>query len=117
MQNILHTDISSVFKRQNFSEDRRFFVYAHLDTTRKIRPETSALSAFCAINRLDYYPFYIGKGCGERCENLNRNETHRKIRQKIEDLGYTPKVVKIRENLTELEALSLESKFIDIFGL
>lgn len=62
-------------------------------------------------------PFYIGKGKGTRSTDLNRNETHRKVRQKIQKFGKDIIVFKIAENLTEKEALILESKLIDIFGL
>lgn len=66
---------------------------------------------------LTYFPFYIGKGTGERCVELNRNESHKKVVQKLRNFGKAVQVFKIKERLTESEALQLEAKLIDIFGL
>jgi hypothetical protein len=66
---------------------------------------------------MDYFPFYIGKGTGPRYKELDRNETHRKVCQKIRALGNEPKVFLIKEGLTESAALAYEAKLIDIFGL
>ena len=66
---------------------------------------------------LTHEPFYIGKGIDNRCYDLNRNEGHRKIRQMIESVSKEIMVIKIRDDLFEHEALGLESKLIDIFGL
>lgn len=43
--------------------------------------------------------------------------THRKVCQKMRLMGLEPKVVHLKELLTEAEALAYESKLIDIFGL
>jgi len=66
---------------------------------------------------MNYVPFYIGKGTGSRDQQISRNETHRKQVQRLKALGKVPETVKIQVNLTEGEALQLESKLIDIFGL
>ena len=62
-------------------------------------------------------PFYVGKGTGNRAFDINRNEGHKKVRQYLDKIGKEIQIVKIKENLTEGEALALESKLIDIFGL
>lgn len=114
---IFSTDITSVFESCVLDKTPSFYVYAHLDTSKRIAVGRSAVTTFAATLGMEFFPFYIGKGTGDRCSDTNRNETHRKIKQKLAQLGKSPSVIKIAEGLTELEALAMESKLIDIFGL
>jgi len=114
---IYETNIKEVYFNSNLDEREIYYVYAHLDTSRPIAIGRQGKTTFAATLGMDFFPFYIGKGTGDRLSELNRNETHRKVRQKIESLGKKVKVIKIKDNLTELDALTLESKLIDIFGL
>lgn len=62
-------------------------------------------------------PFYVGKGSRKRVNDINRNETHRKVVQFLKEREKTPETFIIKENLSEKESLILESKLIDIYGL
>lgn len=75
------------------------------------------ITSFAASIGMKHIPFYVGKGTGNRYKDLNRNETHRKIRQKLNKFNKDIEVEIVKDNLTEKEALILESKLIDIFGL
>jgi hypothetical protein len=114
---ILNTDISEIYKHNNFDEERKYYVYAHLNTRKKILGGKYGVTTFGASLGMTHFPFYIGKGTDNRCENLNRSETHRKMVQTIKASGSEPIVFVIKSNLSESEALQLESKLIDIFGL
>lgn len=64
------------------------------------------------------WPFYIGKGCGDRAYDLVRNQGHGEtLRQLLRD-GHKPgEIVHIlRTGLTEAKALEIESKLIYFFG-
>ena len=116
-QQILKTDISSIYQELNLDQNPIYYVYAHLDPTKKIAIGKDGKTTFAATMGMKFFPFYIAKGKGERAYELNRNETHKKIREKLHSMDREIEVVKIQEGLTELEALCLESKLIDIFGL
>jgi hypothetical protein len=115
-RNIWETDIGSVYASADLSTDPVFFVYAHLNPVEPV-DVTKVKDAFAASLGLEYMPFYVGKGKNSRDIDLGRNETHRKVRQKLAALGEGPIVKRIAEGLTESEALQAESKLIDIFGL
>ena len=114
---IWQADISDIYSGISLSEARDYYVYAHLDTTKGIAIHAGGVTAFAATLGMNCWPFYIGKGIGERCSDLQRNETHRKVRERITRFGREPQVIKLKENLTEREALEYEAKLIDIFGL
>ena len=116
-QNILNADISHLYEHIDLCEERCFYVYAHCDPFFKLKADTNGKIAFAATMGIDMLPFYIGKGVGNRAYDLNRNDSHRKKRQHIEQSGKKIHVRIIKDNLTEKEALMLESKLIDIFGL
>lgn len=94
-----------------------YYVYAHCDPRRKIAVNFEGKTSFLATLGAVFQPVYIGKGRGERCYDLNRNGAHRKFRQNLKDFGLDLIVIKLKENLTEIEALSYESKLIDILGV
>jgi hypothetical protein len=105
-------DWSSLFPAG--SEDRRFYVYAHVDPRKKhIKRSGNGFQLF-----VKGVPFYIGKGTGQRAWQLNRNEGHGvELRQlKGDGIADSEIVEIIRDGLTEREALELESKLIFFFG-
>ena len=116
-QTIVSTDISKLYSESSTNPDTSYYVYAHCDPFYRIKAEQNGRIAFAALLGLNNVPFYIGKGTGKRAFDLNRNEMHRKKRQMIEASGKQIDVVIIKSGLSELDALMLESKLIDIFGL
>ena len=114
INSIIETDISHLFNEG--SEEKDYYVYAHCDESRKIdifskRPR----EFFAASIGLKYLPFYIGKGRGDRYLKEGRNGYHNII--KTQRSNYNIDKRKIKNNLSEKEALIYESKLIDIFGL
>jgi len=116
-QRIIDTDISHLYKDIKLDFDRKFYVYAHCDPFFKLKADVNGKIAFAATLGIESLPFYIGKGEGNRAYDLNRNDSHRKKRQFIEQAGKQVQIHIIKDNLTEIQALMLESKLIDIFGL
>lgn len=116
-QAILSTDITSVYDGIQLDAAMCYNVYAHLDPSHKIAIGKSWKTTFAATLGMSYFPFYIGKGVDGRAENINRNETHRKIKQRLATFNLQPHVHLIASGLTEVDAFSLEAKLIDIFGL
>jgi hypothetical protein len=115
-EKIFDSDISSIY--QNSCEEKKYYVYVHCNPLKILNVKRDAKSAFAVIRLgLKTQPFYVGKGCGDRCYDLNRNEGHRKIRQMIRESNQDISIVKIAENISEAEALAIESKIIDILGL
>lgn len=114
-QTIWHTDISAVYPAASGPAD--YYVYAHLDPTKRIVVGCNGVRTFAATIGFSCWPFYIGKGTGDRWIDFNRSETHRKSRQRMLSLGKQPLAVKVASGLHEVEALQCESKLIDIFGL
>lgn len=92
--------------------DRKYYVYAHCD------PESKFILLPKEIGGTSRYPFYIGKGTKDRAYNLKRNEGHGVKLRSLITKGFENKdIVKIiKDNLTEVEALELESKLIYFFG-
>jgi hypothetical protein len=114
---ILETDISSVYGDLALDSSPRYYVYAHMDPNRKVAVGKHGITSFAAVLGCGYFPFYIGKGTGNRCYDISRNGEHAKIAKRLRILDNKIEVHKIKDNLTESEALQLESKLIDIFGL
>lgn len=115
--NIFETDISSVYSNIKTDNDNHYYVYVHCDPGANIAVGKDGITTFGATLGMSKIPFYIGKGKGNRAFELDRNETHRKVRQKLKTFGNDIHVQIIKSNLTEKEALMYESKLIDIFGL
>lgn len=116
-QNIWNADLSSLFSEMELDAQSNYYVYVHCDPGAKIAIGRDGRSSFGATIGMTHLPFYVGKGVGSRAFDLNRNETHRKIRQNLSSFNKEPVVLILKNDLTELEALSYESKLIDIFGV
>jgi hypothetical protein len=114
---IWDTDISAVYSGLKLDEENKYYVYAHLDGGKKIAIGVNAITTFAATLGFTHAPFYIGKGSGNRLYEKDRNETHRKVRQKIDQMGQEATVFTVCDSLTESEALQREAKLFDIFGL
>ena len=114
---ILSTDISDLYEEFSLDLTPSYYVYAHSEPDRKIAIGKDGVTTFAASIGFNSIPFYIGKGIGDRAFDLNRNETHRKIKQRLKKFNKEVVIEIIKTDLTELEALCLESKLIDIFGL
>lgn len=114
--NIFNSDISDVYYGMDLSESPNYYVYCHCNPKLKMTPNRGK-TAFANSIGLVHRPFYVGKGTGNRAFDLNRSETHRKIKQNLKESNLEPEVIIVKDGLTEVEALCYESKLIDIFGL
>jgi len=114
---ILNTNIDHLYDGIQLDENPIYYVYVHCDPSRKIAISRDAKTTFAATLGMKYFPFYVGKGTGNRAYELDRNESHRKVRQKIKTFYDEIDVKILKEGLTEKQALILESKLIDIFGI
>jgi hypothetical protein len=114
---IYNTDISDLYDL-NLCKDRKYYVYVHCNPLKGI-PLTASKSylIFAATLGLTHVPFYVGKGTGDRIQNISRNSSHSKVVKNIRHNGKEPIVKLVKDCLTEIEALCLESKLIDIFGI
>lgn len=113
---IYETNISDLYVELNLDQNPVYYVYAHCEPN-KIAIGKDGITSWFATHGMDLIPFYVGKGIGDRAYDLNRNETHRKVRQRLREFNQDVQVRIIKDGLTELEALCLESKLIDIFGI
>ena len=114
-RNIWEYDLKDLYKDQG---SETYYVYAHCDHRKPVtRTKRDWKAAFSRSLGLLNFPFYIGKGKGNRYLNTNRNGTHRKVKQSIIDSGGTVDCCIIEEGLSENKALELEAKLIDIFGV
>lgn len=95
------------------SEEKRFYVYAHVIPGTQILGFDKSL-----LPHFNGRPFYIGKGTGNRAYDLKRNQGHGAILSEL--IGHGKKesdIVQImKDGLTEVEALALEAKLIYFFG-
>lgn len=97
------------------SEERCFYVYVHYDPYDD--SEIRLRHGGCEIN-IKGRPFYVGKGTGDRAYCLKRNDGHGAILRQLRSKGAGPSdVVQIvAGDLSEREALELESKLCYFFG-
>lgn len=115
---IYDTDISDLYENAT-DETKKYYVYAHCNPLKPLDIKNNLKHLFLAskFSSLRFEPFYIGKGFGNRCNDLNRNDSHRKIKKNINKFNKDVNVELLIENLTEKEALIHEAKLIDILGL
>jgi len=116
---IMSTNIDDLYSDYNHNTENKFYVYCHMNPEKPliVNGRYSAFVTFSALLGMSHSPFYIGKGTGNRLNEINRNETHRKVTKFIRDRGKDPLVYMIKDNLSEKDALIMESKLIDIYGL
>ena len=86
-----------------------YYVYIFLDSTIKKKIKIGEFL-------FPYEPFYVGKGTGDRFKSLNRNERVNERIDKIKKLGGGVIVLKIKEDLTNLQSHRLENFFINKIG-
>ena len=73
-RHIFETDISYLYADLCLDPLPVYYVYAHCEP-KAIAIGRDGLTSWAATLGLQYRPFYIGKGTGDRAYNLNRNET------------------------------------------
>lgn len=117
LDSVYEADLSSIYA--NCDDSKIHYVYFHCDPRKRLVAQSNVKHFFLAtkFNTLRHIPFYVGKGVGGRYLDLTRNDAHRKIRSQLISSGQEIVSVKVAERLSEAEALSLESKLIDILGL
>lgn len=114
---IFDANITHLYDGLLLDNTPKYYVYAHMNSAKKICVDVNGKTTFAATLGVTHFPVYIGKGVGERCFVLARNEIHKKLRQSLNNVGKELLIIKIAEGLSEVEALCLESKLIDIFGI
>lgn len=114
-EQILETDLSSIYNQ--FDTKKNYYVYVHCNPLKPLSLHNLKDIFLASKFNLKYEPIYIGKGSGNRLDDLNRNDSHRKIRSFLLEKGKDLIAIKLKENLSENNALALESKIIDILGL
>jgi len=111
---LYESNISQIYEKKDINS---FYVYFHCDPNIPLNINKNAKNLFAASIGLTHQPFYVGKGTGDRFNDTNRNDSYAKKKQQIKQSDKEIIIVKWKENLTEDESFSYESKFIDIFGL
>ena len=95
-----------------------YYVYFHCNPLIKVDIRNSLKDLFLATNfNINYLPFYVGKGKGNRYLDLNRNDSHRKLRTSLHNLKLEIIPIKVIENISENSALTLENFYMYFLGL
>jgi hypothetical protein len=112
-QEIFDEDWSDCFKK-DYDLNRVYYVYYH---TNPFKPDLIFGNSKTGLV-FKGFPFYIGKGCGKRLLNEKRYLNHSIYLKRILSMGTDMETVSnvIFDNLTEKEALILESKLITFLG-
>ena len=114
-ESILNTNLDDLYNSCDLTP--KYYVYVHCNPEIPLNI-TNIKHIFCGSQfKLKYEPIYVGKGVADRFLDLNRNDSHRKVRSKLILHKKDLLLIKIQENLTEGQAYSLESKIIDILGI
>jgi hypothetical protein len=90
----------------------KYYVYVYFDPRRV---------NYLYFPDIGFEPFYVGKGSKNRyLDHLHEKHTKNRIKaskiQKIRTEGFEPIIVKISENLSEIDAYNLEAKLITEIG-
>jgi hypothetical protein len=102
---------------ENLSSEKDFYVYTHFTSDRRHFPcEKDSVSMFCHAVGMPSIPFYVGKGKGDRHSCKERNKGHQLVRKLSENRGDETQSFVLMGGLTEMEALVMEGKLIDIIG-
>lgn len=96
-----------------------YYVYAHCNPLQPLNVQHNIKDLWLAskFSVIRNKPFYIGKGIGTRKDDLNRNDSHRKIRTNIERFGKEIEVVTLYEGINEESSLLIEGALIEVLGL
>lgn len=90
-----------------------YYVYAYLDPR---KPGIFKYGDYC----FEYEPFYIGKGTKSRLlrhlKDVSRNPIKINKINKIKSEGLLPKIIKIIDNISNVESLEIEKNLIRIIG-
>lgn len=117
IEKIMLTDLTKIYEKYD-TTDNSYYVYVHCHPDTKLNIQNNLKHLFLASRfNLSHVPIYVGKGIGNRFSELDRNDSHRKIRSALKKQKKDLIPIKIAENLTEGQALAIESKLIDILGL
>jgi len=110
LDDLIRQDWSHLFSG---SSDKRYYVYAHISPSGKSIRHSGEVELM-----LNGRPFYIGKGTGDRAYDLKRNQGHGVELSQLLNSGHRPNEIVqiIKDEMTEPEALELESKLIYFFG-
>jgi hypothetical protein len=114
---IIETRTAYLYGNYVQRRSRGCYVYMHCEADRKLHRGKSGVINFLLDCGVEYMPFYVGKGVGSRDICLDRNETHRKVRQRLQTFGKDVVVKRVAEDLSEKDALALESRWLDVLGL
>lgn len=96
-----------------YDSERKYYVYYHTDPRYKESIFTNGDNQITFAGK----PFYIGKGTGNRFCSKRRSRSHLSSLNELELTYEKDEIYHIFEdNLTEIEALELESKLINFFG-
>jgi len=110
-------ELRNLYESDEHMQRFDYYVYAHCDPTDPLDAKNNPKDLFASTIGLTNRPFYIGKGVDNRCNELNRNDSHRKVRSKLLRESKDIEVVIIEGDMTVGQSLLLESKLIDIFGI